>query len=276
MSGALRVTILGCGSSGGVPRATGDWGACDPNEPKNRRTRGGLLIEKWNGPITDNGGNRKDATVVLIDTSPDLRTQLMRDPPDHLDAVMFSHDHADQTHGIDDVRAYFLKRRAPIPAYVDALTGASLELRFAYCFRSTPGYPAILKISGELAPGTPTRVNGAGGDLDILPLAQDHGFCASLGFRVGGFAYTNDVVAFPKQSHEALRGLDLWIVDALREAPHPSHAHIGRALEWIEELKPKHAVLTNLNHDVDYQTLKARLPKGVEPAYDGWRADIAL
>ena len=276
-TGILRLTILGCGSSGGVPRATGDWGACDPNEPKNRRTRGALLVQKWEG---EEAGDPKDATVVLVDTPPDLRHQLARERPHHIDAVLFSHDHADQTHGIDDVRAYFLKSMRPIPCFMDAPTRALIAPRFAYCFAETPGYPPILKIAGELEPLMPMTIDGPGGPLEVLPLLQDHGFSISLGFRFGAAAYTNDVVAFPTETFEALRGLDLWVVDALREKPHPTHAHIDRTLEWIAELKPRHAVLTNLNHDVDYATLKARLEAqvggAVEPAYDGFSADVAI
>ena len=268
----LRVTILGCGSSGGVPRATGDWGACDPNEPRNRRSRSGIMMQHWMGEA----GEGADATTILIDTPPDLREQLARAKPDHIDAVVFSHDHADQTHGIDDVRAYYLKRRAPIPAYMNAATRAHIEPRFGYCFVETPGYPAILNIVGEIKPLAPFSIPGPGGAVNVTPLDQDHGFSRSLGFRIGDFAYTNDVVALPEQSYAALRGLDLWIVDALRDKPHPSHAHIGLTLEWIADLKPKRAVLINLNHDVDYARLKARLPQGVEPAYDGWTADFAI
>ena len=275
--GALRVTLLGCGSSGGVPRATGDWGRCDPNEPKNRRSRGGMLLQHWSGKA----GEGRDATVILIDTPPDLRTQIAQAKPDHLDAVVLSHDHADQTHGIDDVRAYFLKRGAPIPAYMDAPTRKLIEPRFAYCFRETPGYPSILKLEPDISPLAQFLIPGPGGDVKITPLDQDHGFSRSLGFRVGPLAYTNDVVSFPKQSLDALHGLDLWIVDALRDRPHPTHAHIDRALEWIAEFKPKHAVLTNLNHDVDYGALKARLAAqgvggSVVPAYDGWSADLTF
>jgi phosphoribosyl 1,2-cyclic phosphate phosphodiesterase len=267
----LRVTILGCGSSGGVPRATGDWGACDPNEPKNRRTRGGAMLQQWRGAA----GAPEDATTVLIDTPTDLRLQLAAAKPARIDAVLFSHDHADQTHGIDDVRAYFLRQRAPIAAYMDAPTRKSLLARFGYCFNGPAGYPAILRDAGDLTPLTPVAIDGPGGVLRVTPIAQDHGGTISLGFRAGPVGYSNDVVAMPEASFGALDGLALWIVDALREKPHPTHAHLQMALDWIALLKPARAVLTNLTQELDYQALKARLPDGVEPAYDGWSADFA-
>lgn len=272
MSGTLRVTILGCGSSGGVPRADGDWGDCDPNEPRNRRSRCSLLVQRWAGAA----GHPKDATTVLIDTAPDLRTQLAEAKPNHIDAVLFSHDHADQTHGIDDLRAYVLKMRRRMPVWMDQTTRATLHPRFRYCFESQSGYPAILEHAGDLAPLSPVVIEGPGGKLECLPLMQDHGFSLSLGFRFGPVAYCNDVVGLPEESFAALDGLDLWIVDALRDKPHPSHAHVGMALDWIERVKPKRAILTNLHVDLDYQTLKARLPKGVEPAHDGLNADFSI
>jgi phosphoribosyl 1,2-cyclic phosphate phosphodiesterase len=270
--GTLRVTLLGCGSSGGVPRATGDWGACDLNEPKNRRARCGLLLQKWSGAV----GAAEEATTVLIDTSPDLRLQLAAAKPAHLDAVIISHDHADQTNGFDDVRAYFIKQRRTIPVWMDEATAATFMRRFGYAFESKGGYPAIVTRAGVIASSTTIRIDGPGGVLDILPLDQDHGFSHSLGFRVGRFGYSNDLVTMPEASFSALAGLELWIVDALRETPHPTHAHLGRSLEWIERLKPAHAVLTNMHIDLDYRSLKARLPAGVEPGYDGWSADLAI
>lgn len=272
MSGTLRVTILGCGSSGGVPRATGDWGVCDPNEPKNRRTRCGLLLQKWSGAPAEAG----EATTVLIDTPPDLRTQLADAKPAHLDAVLISHDHADQTNGFDDVRAFAIKARRQIPIWIDEPTRKTFLRRFGYAFETIGGYPAIVRDAGHMAPLVPVVIDGPGGKLEILPLEQDHGFSVSLGFRAGPVGYSNDVVAMPERTFEELAGLDLWIVDALRETPHPTHAHVGRSLEWIERLAPKHSVLTNMHIDLDYQTLKAKLPAGVEPAYDGWQADFAL
>jgi phosphoribosyl 1,2-cyclic phosphate phosphodiesterase len=272
MTGTLRVTILGCGSSGGVPRATGDWGVCDPGEPKNRRTRCGLLLQKWRGEA----GASRDATTVLIDTSPDLRLQLAQAPPARLDAVIISHDHADQTNGFDDIRAFFVKTMKTIPIWMNETTRVSFMQRFGYAFQSKGGYPAIARLGGDISPLVPLIIDGAGGALEILPLDQDHGFSRSLGFRVGDFAYSNDVVAMPDQTWARLTALELWIVDALRDKPHPTHAHVDMSLAWIERIKPKHAVLTNMHIDLDYQSLRARLPDGVEPAYDGWTSDLRI
>lgn len=268
----LRVTILGCGSSGGVPRATGDWGACDPNEPKNRRTRCGLLLQQWRGQA----GKAEEATTVLIDTPPDLRLQLAAARPAHLDAVIISHDHADQTNGFDDVRAFAIKSRRQIPVWIDDATQRTFMQRFGYAFEGKGGYPAIVKRAGDISPLVSLQVDGPGGLLEVLPLDQDHGFSRSLGFRIGPVGYSNDLVDMPEASFAALGGLKLWIVDALRETPHPTHAHVGRALEWIERLKPQQALLTNMHIDLDYLALKARLPTGVEPAYDGWVGDYEV
>jgi phosphoribosyl 1,2-cyclic phosphate phosphodiesterase len=272
MSGTLRVSILGCGSSGGVPRATGDWGVCDPNEPKNARTRCGLLLQKWNGQASA----PQAATTILIDTAPDLRLQLAQARPSHLDAVLISHDHADQTNGFDDIRAFFVKTLKPIPVWLDEPTRASFMSRFGYAFQSKGGYPAIARDAGHLAPLVPLTIDGPGGALEVLPLDQDHGFIRSLGFRVGDFAYSNDVVAMPEPTWAHLDSLQLWIVDALRDKPHPTHAHVDMALQWIERASPRRAVLTNMHIDLDYAELRARLPAGVEPAYDGWTADLAI
>jgi phosphoribosyl 1,2-cyclic phosphate phosphodiesterase len=268
----LRVTILGCGSSGGVPRADGDWGVCDPNEPKNLRSRCGLLLQKWSGQA----GAPGQATTVLIDTPPEARQQLAAARCGRLDAVIISHDHADQTCGFDDIRAFFLRQCAPIPVLFNDVTSSTFMRRFGYAFESTPGYPAIAKRRGHLAPLVPVQVDGPGGALEILPLDQDHGFSRSLGFRVAGLGYSNDLVGMPEASFAALADLDLWIVDALRERPHPTHASLDEALAWIARLQPRQAVLTNMHIDLDYAALKARLPAGVEPAYDGWTADLAV
>jgi len=270
--GTLRVTVLGCGSSGGVPRATGDWGACDPNEQKNRRTRCGLLLQQWRGEA----GAAEEATTVLIDTPPEVRQQLAAAGTRRLDGVIISHDHADQTNGFDDVRAFFLKQRAQIPVWMDEATRETFMRRFGYAFVSGAGYPAIVRRAGDLSPLVPLRVDGPGGVMELLPLDQDHGFSRSLGFRVGPVAYSNDLVSMPEQSFAALDGLALWIVDALRDKPHPTHAHVERSLEWIERLRPKLALLTNMHIDLDYAALKARLPAGVEPAYDGWAGDYPI
>lgn len=268
----LRVTLLGCGSSGGVPRATGDWGACDPNEPKNRRTRCGLLLQQWQGDV----GDPRQATTVLIDTPPEVRQQLADAGARRLDGVFISHDHADQTNGFDDVRAFFLQDHATIPVWMDVATRETFMQRFGYAFASGPGYPAIARCAGEIAPLTPIAVPGPGGAMSVLPLDQDHGFSRSLGFRIGPVAYSNDLVAMPEETFAELDGLSLWIVDALRERPHPTHAHLAKTLGWIARVKPRHALLTNMHQDLDYATLKARLPVGVEPGYDGWVDDFRV
>lgn len=271
--GTLRVTLLGCGSSGGVPRATGEWGICDPNEPRNRRTRCGLLLQKWNG---SQAGAPREATTVLVDTPPDLREQLLRAQPSHIDAVLISHDHADQVAGFDDIRAFFIKQRRPLPVWLDEPTRRTFLQRYGYAFESEGGYPAIARDGGHMSPLVPVVIEGPGGPLEILPLEQNHGFSVSLGFRAGPIAYSNDVVGMPDATFEHLNGLSLWIVDALREMPHPTHAHLAMSLEWIARVKPAHALLTNMHVDMDYRTLKGKLPPEIEPGYDGWCADYPI
>jgi len=271
MSTSTRVTVLGSGSSGGVPRVGGDWGACDPAEPRNRRRRCSMLIQQWQGAM----GAPADATAVLIDTSPDLREQLLDAAVTHLDGVLYTHAHADQAHGIDDLRALAYHMRRRIPVWLDAPTRADLHPRFQYCFEGAGGYPAILKEMEPLVAGVPVTVRGPGGDFTALPLAQDHGGGPSLGFRFGAIGYSNDVVALPEESLAALLGLKLWFVDTLRETPHPTHSHLAQSLGWIERLRPERSILTNLHVDMDYRSLSARLPRGVELAYDGMTIDLA-
>jgi phosphoribosyl 1,2-cyclic phosphate phosphodiesterase len=264
-----RITILGCGSSTGVPRVGGDWGACDPNEPRNRRLRCGLLIEQFAGAI-----GQGEATTVLIDTPPDLRAQLLAADVRRLDAILYTHDHADQSHGIDDVRPIFHTRRAPIPTFMDGATHATLAKRFAYVFEGGRGYPPVLELQPMLKPGQDVTIDGPGGRVQLTPLLQDHGTVMSLGFRFGDVAYSNDLVRLPDESLAALHGLQVWMVDALRYTAHPTHANVEQALAWIAALKPKRAILTNLHIDLDYQVLKETLPAGVEPAFDGLQIEI--
>jgi len=251
MNGRSAV-ILGCGTSGGVPRVGNHWGVCDPTEPRNRRRRCSILIR--------NGERR-----VLIDTSPDLREQLLDADVGDLDGVIWTHDHADQCHGIDDVRAISLNRREPIPAFADRRTIDVLMARFGYCFRSGGGglYPAILTVEDHHE--QPFDLGG----LRFEPIRQLHGGIISYGFRIGDFAYCNDVVEFEPAAFEKLRGIRTWIVDCMRYKPHPTHAHLERTLGWIADLKPERAILTNMHVDLDYATLRRELPPGVEPAYDG-------
>lgn len=275
MSGSsirLDVTILGCGPSTGVPRADGDWGACDPNEPRNARTRSGMVLRAFHGDTRDDA----HATIVLIDTSPDLRAQLLSARVRHIDAVVFTHEHADQTHGLDDVRAIVQTQRSRIATFMDERTAEIIVPRFQYAFEGKSAYPAIFSPPAMITAGQPFTVSGRGPTIAMTPLLQDHGLAPSLGFRVGGFAYSNDLVDMPEETFAALEGLDLWIVDALRYKPHPTHAHLEKTLGWIERLKPKHTVLTNMHGDLDYATLRAQLPAHIEPAYDGWAASIMI
>jgi phosphoribosyl 1,2-cyclic phosphate phosphodiesterase len=257
----LRFTILGCGSSGGVPRPALGWGACDPNNPKNRRRRTSLLVERR---------NESGVTRVLVDTSPDLREQLLGADVDSLDAVFFTHAHADHTHGIDDLRSLVIKHRRRIDVYLDEHTAAALHARFGYCFRSPPGseYPPILT-DHRIEPDRSETINGEGGAISALPLLQQHGDIPSLGFRFGGLAYSCDLSGLSPTSVAALAGVDVWVVDALRYRPHPSHFSVDDALAWIERIKPSRAILTNLHADLDFNQLRAQLPANVEPAYDG-------
>ena len=257
----LTFTILGCGSSGGVPRPALGWGDCDPSNPKNRRRRTSLLVERRNGA---------GVTRVLVDTSPDLREQLLDAEVDWLDAVLYIHEHADHTHGIDDLRGLFIRRRRRVDIYLDEPTSQVMRARFGYCFQAPPGseYPPIVT-EHRLVPGESVTVDGEGGLITALPVLQEHGDIPSLGFRFGGLAYSCDLSGLPSGSLAALTGLKVWIVDALRYRPHPSHFSVDDALAWIERVKPRRAILTNLHSDLDYEALRARLPPHVEPAYDG-------
>jgi phosphoribosyl 1,2-cyclic phosphate phosphodiesterase len=262
----LTFTILGCGSSGGVPRPALGWGACDPRNPRNRRRRTSLLVERRNAHGT---------TRVLVDTPPDLREQLLDAEVDGLDGVLFTHDHADHTHGIDDLRSLAIHRRRLVDVYLDEATAQVVKARFGYCFATPPGseYPPILN-EHRIETGRAIDIGGAAGSIAALPFLQEHGDVASLGFRFGGLAYSCDLKRLPPESLDVLAGLDVWIVDALRDAPHPSHFNLAEALDWIARVKPRRAILTNLHSDLDYDALRARLPDHVEPAYDGMRIEL--
>ncbi len=260
---SVRITILGCGSSGGVPRVDGNFGVCDPNEIKNYRTRCSILVEK-----TD---NENDYTKVLIDTSPDLRAQLLNSKTTDLDAVLFTHDHADQTHGIDDLRAIIYRRGNIIDAYFNRPTRNILIERFGYIFsgHEKPNYPALL--NPKLLPdyGDLFQIKGAGGIIDFMPIKLIHGDIECAGFRFENVAYCNDVNEIPVESMDYLKGLDVLIIDCLRYSKHPTHAHLEQTLEWVEHLKPKKTILTNMHIDLDYNVLKNQLPKHIIPAFDG-------
>jgi phosphoribosyl 1,2-cyclic phosphate phosphodiesterase len=260
MSGVLEITILGCGSSGGVPRADGDWGQCDPNEPKNFRTRCSLLVRR---------PGEGTPTTVIVDASPELRIQTARAGVKRLDAVLLTHDHADQVHGLDDVRAFFLRQQARIPCWMDPATDRTMMRRFGYIFEGEGGYPAICDRAAIPPHGEVWSIDGPTGAIPIVTFDQDHGGVRSVGYRFGGVAYSSDVVGLDEAAFAALQDLDVWIVDALRRRPHPTHAHLERTLEWIARVRPKRAILTNMHLDMDYAQLTAELPAGVEPGFDG-------
>jgi len=257
----LRFTILGCGSSMGVPRVALGWGSCDPNNPKNRRRRCALLVERV-GP--------SGVTRVLVDVTPDLRDQLLDANVDWLDGVLITHPHADHTHGIDDLRPLFVKHRREIGVYMDEPTSESVLHRFAYCFAAQYGsdYPPTL-VEHRLVAGQALTIDGQGGPIPVLPVLQEHGGIPSLGFRFGNVAYSADIKGLPAASLPAMAGLEVWIVDALRYAPHPSHMNLDEALAWIGRIRPTRAILTNLHADLDFEALRAKLPSGVEPGFDG-------
>jgi phosphoribosyl 1,2-cyclic phosphate phosphodiesterase len=261
----LEFTLLGSGSSGGVPRADGNWGVCDPDEPRNRRNRCSLMVRRLSDAPPES------QTTVVIDTSPEFRLQTAAAGAKRLDAVLLTHDHADQSHGIDDIRAFAARQREQIDCWMDPATFATMRSRFDYIFAGQGMYPAIATARQIPPHGESWSVSGPSGAIPILTFDQDHGGVRSVGYRLGGLAYSSDVVDLPSSATEALSGLDIWIVDALRMTPHPTHAHLDLALEWIERFRPKRAILTNMHIDMDYATLARTLPPGVEPGYDGLR-----
>lgn len=267
MSDRLRFTILGCGSSPGVPRITGDWGACDPTNPKNRRMRAAALVER----ISAAG----DKTTVVIDTGPDFRAQMLMAAVDRIDAVVYTHPHADHIHGIDDLRGYVLVQRHRIDVHADDLTMERVRDAFGYCFQTPPGssYPPILK-PHLIDRAKPVVIDGPGGQLTLEPLVQAHGDMTSLGFRIGSLAYCPDVSDFPATTVDKMHGLDMLIVDALQYTEHPSHLSLDQALGWIERLKPKKAVLTHMHVPLDYAVVMAETPSHIEPAYDGMAIEL--
>jgi len=255
----LRFTILGCGSSGGVPRIGGLWGDCDPENPKNRRTRCSMLVER----ITDAGTTR-----VLIDTSPDMRAQLLAAGVERLDAVLYTHSHADHVHGLDDLRQIVFNTGARLPVWADGPTQESLMSRFAYAFVQPAGssYPPICDLNTIRGPIT---VTGAGGALVLTPLPVEHGDIDALGIKVAGLVYMPDVLSIPDAVWPELQGLDCWVLDALRRKPHPTHVHLALALDWIARAGPRRAVLTNMHIDMDHATVEAETPAHISAAYDG-------
>ncbi|GAA0770199.1 MBL fold metallo-hydrolase [Roseibium denhamense] len=263
---SLKFTILGCGSSGGVPRIGNDWGQCDPANPKNRRLRCSLLVEKFG----ENG-----CTTVLIDTGPDVRQQLLDADVQHVDGVVYTHAHADHLHGIDDLRVFMIRSKKRVPVYMNDATLERAMAAFGYCFETPQGssYPPILDHHGIVS-NTPIRISGAGGVVSLEPIEVVHGDILALGFRIDGIAYIPDVSDIPNESLSRLEGLDVLILDCLRRNPHPSHFCLADALAWTQRIAPKRAIFTNLHNDLDYQTLLAELPDRIKPAYDGMTVQL--
>ena len=255
----MRFTILGCGSSGGVPRLGGHWGDCDPDNPRNRRRRCSMLVERVDG------GN---ITRVLIDTSPDLRGQLLDAGVGELDGVIWTHSHADHVHGLDDLRMIVFNMRRRLDVWADGDTQNDLFSRFGYAFIQPDDspYPPILNmhtIKGDVT------IEGAGGAITFEPFKVNHGSIDALGFRIGGLAYLPDVAQMTEEAWAAVEGLDCWVLDTLRRTPHPTHSHLEQSLEWIERAAPKRAVMTNMHIDLDYETLERETPDHITPAFDG-------
>ena len=255
----MKITILGCGSSGGVPRLGRHWGACDPTNPRNNRRRCSILVQR----LSDSG-----TTSVLIDTSPDMRSQLLDADIGQLDAVLYTHSHADHVHGLDDLLMIVINMRKRLAVWADTPTRQALLDRFGYVFIQPPGssYPPILEmnhIQGDVT------IDGAGGSLTFTPFTVNHGSIDALGFRMNDVAYLPDVATIPDTAWPLLENLECWSVDALRRDPHPTHSHLAQTLGWIERMAPRTAVLTNMHNDLDYQTLADETPDHIQPAYDG-------
>jgi phosphoribosyl 1,2-cyclic phosphate phosphodiesterase len=248
----MKLIVLGCGTSSGVPRIGGDWGACDPDDPRNRRTRASILVQSG-------------STTILVDTGPDMREQLLAANVARIDAVLWTHEHADHTHGIDDLRQIFHLRREPVHCYARQRTLESLERRFRYVFHGRGGYPPTATI-------WPLEDVLTIGDIQVRTVDQPHGGITSAGFR---FQKERESIGYSTDFHEITRdmeamftGLDIWVVDALRRAPHPTHANLAITLEAIGRLKPKRAILTHMDQSMDYRSLAAELPAGIEPGHD--------
>jgi len=254
----MKVTVLGCGASWGVPAIGPDWGRCDPGDPRNRRRRGSLLIESR-------------GRALLIDTAPDLRQQLLDAGVSRLDAVLLTHAHADHLHGIDDLRMVSQLAGHAIPFHAAPQALGEAERRFGYAFKPiTPGRPVYRPaLKGQAIDG-PFAAAG----LQVVPFKQSHGYSTTLGFRIGSVGYSTDVVELDDKAFAALAGIELWVVDCLRREPHPTHSHLAQSLAWIERIGPCRAVLTHMDQSLDYCELAAELPPGVEPGRDGLAIEL--
>ena len=255
----MHVTILGCGAATGVPAVSTGWGHCDPNNPRNRRRRASVLVQA-------------NGKTVLIDTSPDLREQLLDADVKRLDAVLYTHAHADHIHGIDELREVNRLMRAPIPVFAEAETLRALETRFGYAFQGIPPGESIFRPWLQPHEITADTFDAAG--VPVTAFTQNHGFSTTLGFRIGDFAYSTDLLDLPDAAKAQLHGLSAWVVGALMESPHPTHAHLDRVLGWIAELEPRRAIITHMANSMDYETLLVRLPVGVTPGFDGMQVEV--
>jgi phosphoribosyl 1,2-cyclic phosphate phosphodiesterase len=255
----MRITILGCGAAPGVPSVSRGWGRCDPANPRNRRRRASVLVSEGDA-------------ALLIDASPDLRDQLLDARVRRLDAVLFTHGHADHIHGLDELREVNRIMRGPIPVFGDAETLRTLETRFGYAFEGiAPGAPVYRPWLVPTVVGA-DAFTAAGMVVRAFP--QDHGFSTTLGFRIGDFAYSTDVLDLGEEAFALLEGLSVWIVGALQELPHPTHAHLDKVLGWIARVKPRRAIITHMSNDLDYDALMRRLPVGVTAGFDGLQVEV--
>lgn len=257
----MRVTILGCGGSSGTPSVDFGWGRCDPDNPRNRRSRPSILVEAG-------------ATRVLVDTSPDLREQLLRVGARRLDAVLFTHSHADHLHGIDDLRPVNRALGTPLDIFANTETLGAIGSRFGYVLEPWPAGSTAFYRPALVPHCIDHGERFAVGDVPIVVFRQDHGYCDTLGFRFGPIAYSSDAVALPEDAFDLLDGVEAWIIGTLLDEPHPTHADVDKALTWLARVGAKRGILTHLSGRLDYATLAARLPEGVEPAYDGMVIEI--
>lgn len=262
----MKVTMLGCGAAPGVPAISAGWGKCDPLEPKNRRLRTSILVEQG-------------ASSVLVDTGPDLREQLLQSGTRRLDGILYTHAHADHTNGLDEIREINRVMRAPIPIWSMASTLNDLKARFAYAFigfddiaspKTAIFRPWLVPHVINIDLPMPFSV----GEVPVVPFRQDHGWEPSLGFRFGDFGYSTDVTRLDEAAFAALAGVRVWVVGCLTEQPHTTHADLSQVLRWVERVQPERTILTHMGASLDYATLKAALPPGVEPGYDGLSFDI--